>query len=67
MEGAVSRVGSIWEYDGWRWSDGCGSDFGRIAAIWKASVRPSRGWSWVVGYTEGGPNGLRGHLDSHGI
>ncbi len=29
--------------------DDCGSDFGRIVAIWKASVRPSRGWSWVVG------------------
>jgi hypothetical protein len=47
MEGAESRVGPISECDGW--SDDCGSDFGRIVAIWKVSVRPSRGWSWVVG------------------
>jgi hypothetical protein len=52
MEGAVSRVGTIWECDGWRWSDDHGSDLGRIVAIWKASVRPSRGWSWVVGNPE---------------
>ena len=52
MEGAVSRVGPVWGCDGWRWSDDCGCDFGRIVAMWKASVRPSRGWSWVVGQPE---------------